>query len=229
MRKEFGVLGTVSVREVTWSKVNGWHPHCHELIFFAGDIDEFEYERVARLQWQKSAEQFGLQMNERGFQFDRTFGAVADYVAKFGREPQDTVWSAATEITKSHLKQGRGDEHLTPFGLLERIAQGETEYESVFLEYAQWFKGKHQLVWSAGLRSQLLGNVEALSDEEVAQAAVAEDDNVCLGKLQRSQWNLILKYEARGMLLEVARYGDWTLILDFLYCLETDGLPSPFY
>jgi Replication protein len=34
LRQRFHVLGTVSVREVTWSEINGWHPHCHELLDF---------------------------------------------------------------------------------------------------------------------------------------------------------------------------------------------------
>jgi hypothetical protein len=44
-------------------------------------------ERTARQQWQKSAEHEELSMNEHGFQLDRTYGAVAGYIAKFGREP----------------------------------------------------------------------------------------------------------------------------------------------
>jgi hypothetical protein len=40
LRSRFGILGTVSVREVTWSKLNGWHPHCHELVFFSQEIEE---------------------------------------------------------------------------------------------------------------------------------------------------------------------------------------------
>ncbi|MFL5624323.1 MAG: protein rep, partial [Ktedonobacteraceae bacterium] len=43
LRQRFGILGTVSVREVTWSKLNGWHPHCHELVFCSAEIDTAEY------------------------------------------------------------------------------------------------------------------------------------------------------------------------------------------
>ena len=98
-------------------------------------------------------------MNEHGFQLDRTFGAVADYVAKFGREHLREPWGAAAELTKSHLKRGRRNEHLTPFAMLELISLGYDELEPIFREYALWFKGKHQLVWSAGLRSQFLGKL----------------------------------------------------------------------
>jgi hypothetical protein len=179
MRKQFGILGTVSVREVTWSKQNGWHPHCHELVFCSAEIDIDEYDQAARLQWQRSVEHEGLSINEHGFSVSRTYGSVADYVAKFGREPLHSPWGAATEMTKGHLKRGHTPEHLTPFAMLLLISQGCQELKPVFKEYAQWFKGKHQLVWSAGLRSLLLGNNEEKTDEELAQEE--ENDVVLLG------------------------------------------------
>ena len=33
IKPEFGIIGSVSVLEVTYSKENGWHPHIHEIIF----------------------------------------------------------------------------------------------------------------------------------------------------------------------------------------------------
>jgi hypothetical protein len=229
LRKQFGILGTVSVREVTWSKLNGWHPHCHELIFCSEEIDMEAYDNVVRQRWQNSAEQFGLSMNDHGFRIDRTHGAVADYVAKFGTEPLCSPWSVTTEMTKSHLKRGRGDEHLTPFALLQLIAQGHDELKPVFLEYAQWFKGKHQLVWSAGLRAKLLMDVEEKSDEEVVQEQEPEEEYICLGSLSHTQWKIVLRYEVRGMLLEIAKRGDWLLIVEFLARLDRRGLSPPFY
>ena len=150
LRNRFGILGTVSVREVTWSKLNGWHAHCHELVFCSAEIDINEYDKVARTQWQRSVDHEGSNINEHGFSISRTYGSVADYVAKFGREPMHSPWGAATEMTKGHLKQGHMEEHLTPFAMLWLISLGCHELKPVFKEYAQWFKGKHQLVWSAG-------------------------------------------------------------------------------
>ena len=214
LRKQFGVIGTVSVREVTWSEQNGWHPHCHELVFFEKDIDAEAYTQATREQWQKSAEHEGLSMNEHGFKLNRTYGAVADYVAKFGREPARTPWSAATEMTKGHLKRGHGDEHLTPFAMLHYISQGHNELKPIFREYARWFKGKHQLVWSSGLRALLLNNEEEKSDLELVEEA--EEEAVLLGQLDREQWREVVVNNAQGKLLEVARGGDWQLIVNFL-------------
>ena len=137
-RKQFGILGTVSVREVTWSKQNGWHPHCHELVFCSSEIDVEMFDKVAREQWERSVEHEGLSINEHGFNVSRTYGSVADYVAKFGREPLRTPWGAATELTKGHLKQGRSKEHehVTPFAMLLLISQGRDELKPIFREYA---------------------------------------------------------------------------------------------
>ena len=151
-QKQFEIIGTVSVREVTWCKQNGWHPHCHELVFFAHEIDAEAYAKAMSQQWEKSAAHEGLSMNAHGFRLDRTYDTIADYMAKFDKMPSKTSWGAAAELTKAHLKRGRGEEHLTPFAILERISQGENELRPLFLEYAQCFKGKHQLVWSPGLR-----------------------------------------------------------------------------
>lgn len=226
LRKQFGVLGTVSVREVTWSKLNGWHPHCHELVFCSSEINIDEYDKAARVQWQRSVENEGLSINEHGLSVSRTYGSVADYVAKFGREPMQAPWGVATEMTKGHLKRGQTQEHLTPFAMLWLISQGCHELIPVFKEYAQWFKGKHQLVWSAGLRALLLANEEEKTDEELAREE--ENDVVLLGQLNGLQWHTVLKNNARGKLLEVARSGDWQAVLAFLTAIGSGcGLSPP--
>jgi hypothetical protein len=226
LKKKFGVLGTVSVREVTWSEQNGWHPHCHELIFFSREIDTQAYAQVVRERWQRSAEHEGLSMNDHGFQLDRTFGAVADYVAKFGREPLREPWGTAAELAKSHLKRGRGHEHLTPFAMLELISLGHDELKPIFIEYAKWFKGKHQLVWSAGLRSRLLTTAGDLSDLDIMQEQELEEV-ILLGQLNRCQWSTVLRNEARGELLEVAKSGNWQDVLAFLQSIDTSNTLSP--
>ncbi len=228
LRKQFGVIGTISVREVTWSKLNGWHPHCHELVFCSAEIDAAEYDKVAREQWHKSVEHEGLSSNEHGFSVSRTYGSVADYVAKFGREPVHTPWGASTELTKGHLKRGHGEGHVTPFAMLWLISQGYDELKPIFREYAQWFKGKHQLVWSAGLRSLLLNSEEEKTDLELAQEPEKpEEEQVLLGQLNREQWSKVLANDARGKLLEIARTGEWQRVITFLSDISADCGPSP--
>jgi hypothetical protein len=219
-KQAFGIVGTISVLETTWSNLNRWHPHSHELIFTLACLNEpnsVAYERESRSAWRQAAAREGLHMDEEhGYKLDRTFGAVADYIAKFGREPVRKPWGVESEMTKGHIKTGRGTviEHLTPFALLYQIMQGQSWLIPVFQEYAQRFKGRHQLHWSKGLRKRLLDTDEEPTDEELAAADM--DDAVLLGLLTRPQWRVVLANDARGELLEVARSGDWQHVEAFL-------------
>src|SRR5215469_12848415 len=217
-KQAFRIIGTISVLEVTWSPLNAWHPHKHELVFTAsaiGNMSARTYAAEARADWQRAAAQQGLHMDAHGYRLDRTYGAVADYIAKYGREPLKPPWGVEAELTKGHLKQGRGPvEHLTPFGLLAHIYQGEEDLAPLFQEYARWFKGHKQLSWSKGLRKRLLGTEEEKSDEELVQEQ--QEDAVLLGRLTRTQWRVVLANDARGELLEVAQSGEWQQVQAFL-------------
>ena len=214
--------------EVTWSTLNHWHPHTHELIFTLNgehDIGDVTYENEVRHAWPRAAAHEGLHMNARGYKLDRTFGAVADYIAKFGHQPVGKPWGVETEMTKGHVKQGRGPiEHLTPFAVLFQVYQGQTALIPIFQEYATWFKGKHQLTWSSGLRKRLLGEEEEKTDEELA--AEQREEAVLLGLLTRPQWRVVLANDARGELLEVAHGGDWHEVEAFLAQIGCDLTPG---
>ena len=215
-KQAFRIIGTISVLEVTWSQLNAWHPHKHELVFTANATSDMRaYEAQARAAWERAAARRGLGMDAHGYKLDRTYGAVADYIAKYGREPLKPPWGVEAELTKGHLKQGRGPvEHLTPFGLLAHIYQGEEDLAPLFQEYARWFKGHKQLSWSKGLRKRLLGTEQEKTDEELAQEQ--QEDAVLLGRLTRAQWRVVLANDARGELLEVARSGEWEHVQTFL-------------
>ncbi len=225
-KQAFGVVGTISVLEATWSLLNHWHPHSHELIFtlaYVGQQEYRAYESASREAWKQAAAHFGLHMDEEhGYKLDCTFGAVADYIAKFGREPARPPWGVESEMTKGHIKTGRGTviEHLTPFAMLFQIMQGRDTLIPVFQQYAKRFKGRHQLHWSKGLRKRLLGTDEEQTDEELAAADM--DDAVLLGLLTRAQWRVILGNDARGELLEVAHAGEWERVQAFLARLGCD-------
>jgi hypothetical protein len=225
LRKKFNIVGTVSVLEVTWSERNGWHPHVHELVFCGGELDAEGYEAFARSAWRRAAEHEGLEMNEHGFKLDRTYGAVADYVAKFGRDPAtDRVWGVESEMTKGHLKQGRGpadDPGMTPFAMLAAIYDQERcDLEPKFREYATVFKGRKQLNYSPGLKAMY--QEAEKTDEEIINEH--EHQSVVLAELQDEQWEQVLGNDARGELLESARTCRPGVVLNFL-----QGLGAPVY
>lgn len=204
-KEKYGIVGSIEVLEVTYGhNSNGWHPHTHELIFTEKEVNLADFERDIRLKWKAEAAKHGLTMNDHGFVLAKTEGAIADYIAKFGKEPYDSnhVWGPEAELTKGHLKKGRGpeeDEHLTPFGILNAIDNGHEELEPVFQEYALAFKGRQQLRWSPGLKKRL--QVEEKSDEELAQEK--QENATAILSIERPAWKIVRGNDYKAELLEL--------------------------
>jgi hypothetical protein len=141
---------------------------------------------------------------------------IADYIAKFGREPQGgkVRWTLAHELTKSVSKLSRGESGLTPLELLRGYLYGDHHAGKLWQEYATAFKRRHQLQWSRGLRS-MIGLGKSESDLEVAKR-VDEPAFDLIPQMSRHQWQVLLANDARGELLEVARSGDPAAVQKFL-------------
>ena len=206
LRECFGVIGTVSVLEVTWSPRHGWHPHVHELVFSSqADMNPDAYEALARVAWKDAAGKMGLKMNAHGFKIDRTFGAVADYIAKFGHEPESKhVWGVESEVAKGHVKQSRDKDGMTPFGLLAAATDGLDWAAPLWQEFCRVFKGRKQLNYSPGLKAMY--QVADETDEEIASAGETQEA-VTLVELSPAQWDQVTEAAARGGVLELTRTG----------------------
>ncbi len=174
LRKRYGVVGFIRVLEVTHGR-NGWHPHTHVLFCFdraLGDDEVGRFSDEVYPLWESAAAGQGLSMSRPyGLHVAPAYGAVEDYLAKFGRPPR---WDVARELTKGHIKAGRslaGSVQLTPMQLLEAAGAGDAACGRLFVEFAARFNGKAQLYWSPGLRARLLPDEVAASDAEVVAAA----------------------------------------------------------
>lgn len=219
------IVGFVRALEVTYGD-HGWHPHCHVLLFVdsGSSVSPEQLAASLRALWLSAMDSCGLSGNGHAFDFRSTRGAVADYVSKWGHDPQvDMPWSASAEMTKAHVKQGRGSSR-SPFKLLYDSLMGDDRSGALFREYAAAFKGRHQLQWSRGLR-QLLGLVEdAPTDEELAASV---DDGVWLGHLTREQWRFILGVDLRGEFAALAANCDWVDALSWLLAQGCPGIAPP--
>lgn len=227
LRTCFQVVGTVSVLEVTWSPRHGWHPHIHELVFSSDpNMNPDAYDQAARVAWKDAAAAFGLSMNTHGFQIDKTFGAVADYIAKFGHEPAaDLPWGVESEMVKGHMKQARDKDGMTPFGLLAAATDGLEWAVPLWQEYCAVFKGRKQLNYSAGLK-QLYG----ISDETDEELAAEGDEQegagpVTLVDLTPAQWDQVVDARARGGLYELMRTGRPGLLVAGLAEIGVEASP----
>ena len=219
-----GRVGHIRAWEVTHGRKrelnNGWHPHFHILLFTSHShgvgspcISDWAF-RI----WHNACRLAGLPLpNQRHGVTIQDGAQAAAYVAKMGQEDaRASTWGLDAEMTKGHTKRAKDGE--TPFDFLRACLAGEDPHaRRLFREFADAFRGKRQLVWSRGFRDRFdLGNV---TDEELASAH--EADAVLLAMLTREDWSLVLRFDARGELLELARHGSWEPVSRLL-----DGLRS---
>lgn len=190
-----GMVGFVRALEVTHGK-HGWHPHLHVLMFLSAGADLGAVEGLVTERWALRAGRLGHAVTDAGVDFRETYGAVADYVAKFGHEPAtDEPWGVSAEMAKWPVKQGRsaGPEHAgrTPMQLLSDSMEGDDQSGVLFRLYAFAMKGRRQLVWSRGLR-ELLELSEEVSDQEAAE--MEGEDMPEVARLTPIQWQFIFHH-----------------------------------
>lgn len=211
LRDEYYWHGSVRSLEITYG-ANGWHPHIHELVFVSnGKTKILDSVYTGGLKgaifrhWKKA-------LNHKGYGADFTHGldvttakdTVADYVAKWGKEPINPEWSVSAEIAKQPVKQARKG-GLTPTAILFDYGEGVPGMRELWREYAYAMKGRNQLVWSRGMRDEL-GIGKEKSDGELAADVPAS--SILLASLNKEQWKIILKAEARSKVLYHAANDD---------------------
>jgi hypothetical protein len=210
-QERYGMVGSVRALENTYG-VNGHHPHQHVLFFVAGGIDLEAFTQELRDRWGASVAKVGRYASPRwGLDVQAADADIADYVAKYGREPK---WTTAHELAKAVSKRGRRD-GLTMMDLLESyVVLGDRASGQHWREYALAFKGRKQLFWSKGLRALLGLVVEEKDDQEIVEEIV--EDAVILAQLDLAAWRIVLANDVRGELLDVASSGDAEKVRLFL-------------
>lgn len=221
--RDLGRVGQVRSWEVTHGRLrvisHGWHPHFHILLFLDRPIEHLpSVELMLFGHWASACVRSGLERPSERFGVRLDDGSrAAQYVAKMGLEDaKGEGWGLESEMTKGHCKRSREGE--TPLDLLRAYLADDADRQAAWLfrEYSSAFHGKRQLVWSRGLRDRL-GLDAAPSDEEVA--AAHEDDAYLLSKVTREQWRQVLRFDARGELVEIARHGRVDVLDRFLESL----------
>lgn len=216
LKSAYGLEGYINRTEVTVGK-NGWHIHCHTLLFFKDQV-KLSPGEVFPI-WERACVASGLPSPSKAHGVKISSPKeMADYISKQGKETSN--WDTAAEMTKGHTKRG-GMEGMTPFDLLRSVRDtGNEDHKRLFVEYSQTFKGKRQLYWSKGLRDLLQLEPE-ISDEEAAESQ-DELDEIFLMIETAKLWPLIRKLKMRGQLLEAANLGE-DKFLSFLRFIQTLG------
>jgi hypothetical protein len=223
---EVNLFGTISVSEVTYGG-HGWHPHIHAVWFLdLREVDDnYLSERLFHL-WGMATKKFGFgELSIEGFGIqDADF--VSSYLTKYGRFPKSN-WLVEHELSKWFLKRGERAS-FGPFDLLEshllNLCFGKLEFlfdiedervrshlqrifleggGELFVEFANAFRGRHQIQWSRGLKKYFC--VEELSDEE----AVMEEDKAggeVLHVFEEERWYDLVREGSRyGFLVAYGR------------------------
>lgn len=207
IKHEYGILGGIKSLETTFGEY-GWHPHIHELMFL--DLGGIKLNPSALKAWM--ADRWIAILEKHGFSASFAHGLdvrtadsdIADYIAKWGREPKEKTSGVEHEIAHAPNKKGHRD-GLTPFQLLECVGAGDRRAWSLFIEYARSMQGKRQLVWSAGLR-RLLEMPDELPDEQLP--LIDEDEaKYTILEISVDEWRRCCTYELQPLLLQLAAAG----------------------
>ena len=206
-----GFKGSIRAWEVTYGE-NGFHPHFHLILFVSKEIclplDSLE-SKIYDL-WANACRLAKLPIPDRAHGVKLHDGSNAKtYVSK-------GCWGLDREITKGHLK--KSNKGRSPMDLIRSYAfDGDKQAGALFIEYSHAFHGCRQLQWSPGLKAYF--GIGEKSDEQIA--AEEDDKASVLGEIEWSTWQLVLKSELRGEILELARLGSWDSITRLL-----DGLKN---
>ena len=198
LRDRIGLDGTIRAIEVTHGLANGFHPHFHVLLFLdpAKSVTPAYVHAQIAPRWQAVCVSTGLPCPsiDYGCRVDGGDKAAA-YVAK------GSTWGLESEVTKGQSKVAKGAKGRTPFALLRDYAEGDKQAGAFFVQYAQVFQGKRQLVWSNGLKRRMA--VVDRSDDELANLA---DDlpTVRLATITDEQWKVIYRRHWESVVLDVA-------------------------
>ena len=210
-REKLGYIGRVRAVEVTVGS-NGWHPHVHEIWLIEKPLTSSELDDVKRQLykvWNATLKHAGMKpvTPENGVTVQNGDNA-AEYVSKFGTMPK---WDMSTELTKSHMKRGRGNS-MTPFDLLRASFAGDERASQLFVEYAIAFHGRHQIQFSTGLKKYFC--IDERTDDQIA--ASNDDEIMTLALLTNEEWRRVVLYGDRAILLCIAEKGGAAAVAEYL-------------
>jgi hypothetical protein len=206
LRKDMGYVGDIRTLEVTYGDRNGWHPHEHGLWLVADPLTRVQLRRMMNILfvlWERACAKCGLGApnRKRGVNIIECQSA-ADYMAKMGREQQ---WGIASELSKQHIKAGKAD-RMTAFDLLRSYEAGNKQHGALFIQYAQAFFGKRQIIWSDGLKA--IFGILIREDQEIAEDEMCVDA-VKVTTLTAYEWRVVLDqpFDVRSIVLQLAEAG----------------------
>jgi len=202
----FGWITAIRALEVTHGD-NGWHPHIHVLAFMKQPLhydEQFMLDMTLSELWiTRLASQNASADIAHGVDIRTAKKDAIEYVAKFGRESPGK-WGIERELTKAVTKNARFSGSRTPWALLDDYRQGDQHAGALFVEYADAFKRRKQLVTPNAARELL--KMADITDVELAAAPLSPVERL-LVQLDTNQWKRVLLADLRDDLMIVANTG----------------------
>lgn len=213
-RSRIGYLDYISTKESTWSPKNGWHPHTHELwaLNLPADADLQVVKSDLAARWQKACDSQGLFADlEHGFDIKlldlSTIDGIDQYLTKSGTA------AASLEMTSSHTKKGRKQNHYTPIELLDQSRKPSKRWMGdVWLEYVTAYKGRKQMMFGRTLLAaykdyfgkefdddlQILGDIDDQKPDEIDVVTIPQGGMQALYSARRRV--LVLELVEKGFI-----------------------------
>jgi hypothetical protein len=200
LKRRYGILGTITAPEVTWSAANGWHFHMHIavpcLTDRAGALEVGAWIIDRYIRYVRRAGYDALSQGQ-DVTLPKSPEDAARYLAKGVKENQDISW----ELAGAANKRGRHGS-LHPFDILE-AASGDVAMAALWREYAGAIKGARSCVISAALAKKL-GLNEA---DDIEAPAVEEAEEKPIGELPAYVWNGVMRKRLGSTVLSIVEDG----------------------
>jgi hypothetical protein len=236
IKSEFALQGSVRVLEVTYGE-SGWHPHYHELMlvdnqhiveYFEGATLEYSegLEAVLSDIWISELKLKHLS-GKKGvaLRVSDTNSAAKEYILKYGKLPLDSDFrEKANEVSRGMTKAARNG-NIGPLEILFN-AESNRRYARLFIEYAEATKGKSQLQWSRGLKSDL--EIETIRDQMACEGAETDTDRL-LAQIPTEMWRFLAEKYHLAQVMTVANTGENAALTKLLKALKkkyNDQLPG---
>lgn len=218
----FAIYGRIRALEITHSYKNGWHVHFHVLLFLTGTDHDIDYmESNIKGRWTGILHRMGgFASHERGATITENQAEIATYITKHGQEvteveKTESPWTESHELAKAATKVAKDKDSRTPFALLADSKAGDKQAGALFVQYVLGMYRQQQLVWSNGLKDDLL-NEEELTDQEIAD--MPEQEVVAVVDIRT--YRAIGRLGMRGVLLDWAAHGQDHKLQTFLSYME---------
>lgn len=220
--------------EVTYSAVNGYHPHKHCLLFFeSAGVNEKELEKDVKRIWKRICLKSGLLSDKNSSDFDER---AVDL--KYCKTANNYLQKIHHEVTNKTNKTARVH-NLTYFDCLSdltnlKISKSDDlnkikKLETIIIGFVKIFEIAESLRFSKGFKSIVENYIESipLDEEPEPVAGVDEIETITISKLT---WEYIVQHKLRPELVSKALTGGadkvrlWLALLGFRlrYSLYSD-------